>query len=100
MAPFIGDVDSTQCGTWRCREREPSTPSMANNVSPLRRISFALRSSRFSRSSAFIFSAISVGMPPRRPLSTSAFLTHSFRVCGVQPIFAAIDITACQRDPC
>jgi hypothetical protein len=66
----------------------------------LRRISFAWRSSRFSRSSAFIFSAISVGMPARRPLSTSAFLTQSFRVCGVQPIFAAIDITACQRDAC
>ena len=47
-----------------------------------------------------LFSAISVGMPARRPLSTSAFLTHSFRVCGVQPIFDAIDITACQRDGC
>jgi hypothetical protein len=31
----------------------------------LRRISFAWRSSRFSRSSAFIFSAISAGMPGR-----------------------------------
>ncbi len=26
--------DSTQCGTLRCREREPSTPSMADKVSP------------------------------------------------------------------
>jgi hypothetical protein len=34
------------------------------------------------------------------PLSTSAFLTQSFRVCGAQPIFAEIDITACLRDPC
>ena len=25
----MGSVDSTQCGTLRCREREPSTPSMA-----------------------------------------------------------------------
>ena len=29
MAPFIGKCDSTQCGTLRCREREPSTPSVA-----------------------------------------------------------------------
>lgn len=26
--------DSTQCGTLRCREREPSNPSMADNSSP------------------------------------------------------------------
>ena len=25
----MDEVDSTQCGTLRCREREPSTPSMA-----------------------------------------------------------------------
>ena len=36
--------------------------------------------------------------PARRPLSTLAFLTQSFSVCGVQPIFAAIDMTACQRN--
>ena len=42
---------------------------------------------------------MSVGMPARLPLSTSAFLTHSFRVYGAQPIFAEIDMTACQRDP-
>ena len=29
MAPFIGDLNSTQCGTLRCRKREPSTPSVA-----------------------------------------------------------------------
>ncbi len=29
MAPFIGWCDNTQCGTLRCREREPSTPSVA-----------------------------------------------------------------------
>lgn len=39
-------------------------------------------------------------MPARWPLSTSDFLTQSFSVCGVQPIFAAIYITACQRDGC
>jgi hypothetical protein len=66
----------------------------------LRRISFAWRSSRFSRSSAFIFSAISLETPGRWPLSTSAFLTQSFKVCGAQPIFAEIDMTACHREPC
>ncbi|WP_394343044.1 hypothetical protein [Paenirhodobacter populi] len=73
---------------------------IAKYADALRRISFAWRSSRFSRSSAFIFSAISVGMPARLPLSTSVFLTQSFNVCGVQPIFAAIDMIACQRDGC
>jgi len=74
--------------------------SIAKYADALRSISFGWRSSRFSRSSAFMRSAISVGMPARRPLSTSDFLTQSFSVCGVQPIFAAIDITACQRDGC
>jgi hypothetical protein len=77
-----------------------SSPAIAKYADALRRISLAWRSSRFSRSSAFIVSAIPLGMPTRRPLSTSAFLTHSRRVCGVQPIFAAIDTTACQRDGC
>ena len=57
-------------------------------------------SARFSRSSAFLRSAISVGMPARLPLSTSAFLTESFSVWAEQPIFAAIDTIACQRKPC
>lgn len=34
MAPFMGSCDSTQCGTVRCREREPSTPSTALGPSP------------------------------------------------------------------
>ena len=51
-------------------------------------------------SSAFIFSAMLVGMPARLPLSTAAFLIHSFRVWGVQPTFAEIDMIDCQRDPC
>jgi hypothetical protein len=29
---------------------------------------------------------MSVGMPARLPLSTSAFLIHSFRVWGAQPV--------------
>lgn len=43
---------------------------------------------------------MSLGMPARLPLSTSAFMTHSFRVWAAQPIFAEIDITTRHRDPC
>lgn len=74
--------------------------SIAEYADAVLSISFARRSSRFSRSRAFMRSAISVGVPARQPLSTSAFLTHSQRVCAVQPIFAAIDITARGRDAC
>jgi len=49
---------------------------------------------------AFIFSAISVVMPPRWPVSTSTFSPHSFSVCGVQPIFAESDTIAAQRLLC
>src|SRR5580704_257093 len=47
-----------------------------------------------------LLSAMSVGTPARCPLSTSAFLTQSCSVCGVQPILAAIDVTAAQREGC
>ncbi len=74
--------------------------TIAKYALALRRISFAWRSSRFSRSKAFMRSAISLEMPARVPLSTSAFLTHSFRVWAEQPIFAEIDMITCQREPC
>jgi hypothetical protein len=41
---------------------------------------------RFSRSRALSFSATSPGTPARRPPSTSAFFTQSFRVWAEQPI--------------
>jgi hypothetical protein len=66
----------------------------------LRRISFACRSSRFSRSRAFSRADISVVTPALLPASTSAFFTHSFSECAEQPIFAAIDTIACQREGC
>src|ERR1700689_623246 len=72
----------------------------AKNALALRRISVACRSSRFSRSRAFSFVATSVGTPARTPLSRSAFFTHSCSVCAVQPILAAIDETAAQREAC
>jgi hypothetical protein len=39
-------------------------------------------------------------VPARRPLLTSAFLTHSLSVCGSQPIFAEINMIADLRDLC
>ena len=77
-----------------------SSSAWAKYADALRRISLACRSSRFSRSSAFSFAAMSVGTPARLPASTSAFFTHSFSVCPVQPILAAIDMIAAQREGC
>jgi len=37
---------------------------------------------------------------PGFPLSRSAFFTHSFSVCGVQPILPAIETTVAHRDGC
>src|SRR5271163_1795875 len=75
-----------------------SSSAWAKYADALRRISFAWRSSRFSRSSAFRRSAISAGTPPRTPLAISAFLTHSLSDCAVQPILAAIEVTAAHRE--
>lgn len=52
------------------------------------------------RASAFIFSAISVGTPPRRPDSTSTFLIQSISVCAEQRILGAITWIAAYRDEC
>src|SRR3954454_20194393 len=79
--------------------RRPGSPLSKSELA-FPRMSFARRSSRYSRSRAFSFSAISVGTPARCPRSTSAFLTQSCSVCGVQPILAAIDVTAAQREGC
>ena len=49
---------------------------------------------------AFSFVATSVGTPARTPLSRSAFFTHSLSVWAVQPILAAINKTAAQREAC
>ncbi|AAW59662.1 DNA polymerase III alpha subunit (plasmid) [Gluconobacter oxydans 621H] len=51
-------------------------------------------------SSALSRSAVLAGTPARLPVSTSAFLTHSFSVCAEQPILLAIDTIAVQRDGC
>ncbi len=90
----------------RCDRR--SSSAMAKYAVALRRISFAWRSSRFSRSNALaivlgpmadkgsLLSAMSLEMPARCPLSSSAFLTQLFNVFAEQPIFAATEAIACR----
>jgi hypothetical protein len=77
-----------------------SSSVWAKYADALCKILLAWRSSRFSRSSAFSFSAISLGTPARLPLSTSARLTQSSSVCAEQPILAEIDNAAAQREGC
>src|SRR5690606_1009476 len=43
---------------------------------------------------------VSVGKPALLPVSISALFTQSSRVCAEQPIFAAIDWQAVQREEC
>src|SRR6185437_4904278 len=76
-----------------------SSSAWAKYALALRRISLACRSSRFSRSRALSLAAMSL-VRPGFPLSRSAFFTHSFSVCAVQPILPAIDTTVAHREPC
>ena len=51
-----------------------------------------------SRASSFIRRASLVVMPLHTPASTSERLTHSFKVCGTQPILGAMDSMAAHND--
>src|SRR5204862_990570 len=77
-----------------------SSSAWSKYADALRRTSLACRSSRSSRSRAFSRAAISVVTPGARPLSRSAFFSHSLSVCPVQPILAAIEMIAAHRDGC
>jgi hypothetical protein len=70
-----------------------------HNPGPARVIAPDMRASRASRDIEAL-PAISLETPALLPLSPSAFLTPSFRACPEQPIFAATDRIACQRDLC
>lgn len=71
-----------------------SSSAWAKYADALRRISFAWRNSRTSRSSALIRSCSSVVGPGRLPWSRSACRTQFRSVSGLQPIFAAIKLIA------
>src|SRR5438270_4037709 len=77
-----------------------SSSAIAKYADALRRISLACRSSRFSRSRAFMFSATSVGTPARTPRSPSDRFTHSCSVGALQPILDATEQTAAHGDVC
>src|SRR5450830_1339501 len=75
-----------------------SSSAWAKNALASLSISLARRNSLTSRSSSFMRCASVVVTPSRMPASTSARLTHSFKVCGTQPIFGAMDSMAAHRD--
>jgi hypothetical protein len=76
-----------------------SSSAWAKYALALRRISLACRSSRFSRSSAFSFAAMSVGTPGL-PAVALGLLHPLVQRLPVQPILDAIDMIAAQREEC
>ena len=73
--------------------------SRAKNAEAARRISFARRGSRFSRSSSASRRCCSVGIPGRRPPATSACLTHVRWVSVPTPSWRATRTTTPWRSP-
>src|SRR5690606_15680479 len=77
-----------------------SSSAWAKYALALRRISFACRNSRFSRSSALIRSVSLVVGPGRLPWSRSACRTQRRSVSAVQPNLALIELIAAHCEPC
>jgi hypothetical protein len=75
-----------------------SSSAWAKNALASLRISLARRNSLTSFSSALTRSCSALVTPERDPVSTSCRRTHSFSVCGTQPIFGAIDSIAAHND--
>src|SRR5471032_1214067 len=75
-----------------------SSSAWAKNALAKRRISFALRSSLFSRSNALRRSVSAVVVPSRWPVSRSRWRTQRRKVSEVQPILAAMDVMAAHCD--
>jgi len=73
-------------------QRQRSSSAWAKYADVLRRISLACRSSRFSRSSAFIGARSSVLRPGRSPSSRSARRTQLRSVCAVHPLFIPTEL--------
>ena len=82
--PFLVPVDIVD------DYRRGRSSSAAKKADADFKISFARRSSRFSRSSWASRSATSLGTPGRVPASTSAFATHTRSVSGEIPSCAPI----------
>src|SRR5690606_21381973 len=77
-----------------------SSSAWAKYADALRRISFARRSSRFSRSSSFSRWRSSVVSPGRRPWSRSVCRTQLRSVSAEQPILDATDWIAAHWELC
>lgn len=85
---------------WDPSDPQPSNQELAKQALALRNISLACRSSRTSRSSAFIFAAMFVVRPGLPPLSTSTLPIHCYSDCGAQPILEDTETMAAHRDGC
>jgi hypothetical protein len=77
-----------------------SSSAIAKYADAFRRISFACRSSRTSRSKALMRSRSSLVGPARTPWSRSDWRTQPRSVSGVHPIFAAIELIAAHSEAC
>src|SRR3954451_22142449 len=77
-----------------------SSSACAKYADAFRRISFARRSSRLSRSSSFSRWRSSVVSPPRCPMSRSAWRTHFRKVSAPHPNLPAIEVIAAHCDGC
>jgi hypothetical protein len=77
-----------------------SSSAIAKYAEAFRRISFACRSSRTSRSKALMRSRSSLVGPARTPWSRSAWRTQPRSVSAVHPIFDAIELIAAHSETC
>ncbi len=75
-----------------------SSSAAAKNADAVFKVSFALRSSAFSRSSSLILTLISVGTPGRSPRSISSRLIHPRKVSGFTSTSSPISRHARERD--
>jgi len=88
----IDEFDDQCCGR---------SSSAAKKADASFRISFALRSSRFSERSFLISADSTLVVPGRVPASTSAFLTQLWTVCADPiPSFDATDSMAAHSEAC
>ena len=77
-----------------------SSSAIAKYADAFRKISFACRSSRTSRSKALMRRRSSLVGPARTPCSRSAWRTQPRRVSAVHPIFDAIELIAAHSEAC
>jgi hypothetical protein len=94
---YVGSCDSTQCGTLRCREREPSTPSVPHQwliISRSRVRSATIFFSRVFAPYSCFSRVISVGSSP------AYFFFQLKQVAWLIPALRQISATGVPLSPC